>query len=266
MNALLAPWFFRNVTSVNGGPIARMSQRQMIDAWGQPSFECYAYLSEEFQRREHNHYYGSCEGGGAAPTLLEARHRAISEAIERWCYLYITQKTPELSCEYGFDVEPSTTGMAAFPSLFTSSARRIALLEAIERWSVTHWWKGDLAASNLPAQKASLPFCGVELLTPFEHATVVILWRTSTHSTTAFGFAAADSVDAAVRKAAVELVRNERILASIPPEAGNLSGSLREQRLQWFSRSEGFQRFKDRMECSENAKMISSEKCSNLKI
>ncbi len=82
VKALLAPWFYRNVFLQNGGPIARVSQRKINNAWNQQVFECYAYLAEEFEHRDGNIYYGKCQGGGTASTLLEATHRAISEGIE----------------------------------------------------------------------------------------------------------------------------------------------------------------------------------------
>src|ERR1022692_2454767 len=62
--------------------------------------------------------------------------------MERWAFR-VKVRAPDREL-YGFDIDESSNGMAAFPGLFHTEARKRALLEAVERASVIAWWEGVL--------------------------------------------------------------------------------------------------------------------------
>lgn len=239
----LAPWKYR---SVSQGPISRLSYRtsQLVD--GRPVFDAFAYLSHA-PKRDDMHIYGSADGNGTHATKQGAVHRAISEAMERWAF-YENCHSPARS-RYGFDIDPTTTGMAAFPGLNPRSARAAAWRETVERWSVAEWWRGHLshevfAIPNHPHLHA------LEIESRWTDTRSVIVWSDVPGSlSTAYGFAAGPTRALAVDKALTELTRNVRVLGlyfANSPER-NSPPTCTERRLLYFAGTEGAKDFQNRV-------------------
>lgn len=242
MGLSLAHWKYRNVS---GDLFARLSFRtsQLIDS--QPVFDAFAYLKAS-PARETFCVYGSADGNGTHATKQGAVHRAISEAMERWAY-YETRHSPAQQ-QYGFDLDPTTTGMAAFPGLSHRSARGAAYREAIERWSIAEWWRGHLGHKNfcIPAQPH---LKALEIESLWKNATTVILWsRVAGTGAMAYGFAAGATRELAVQKALVELTRNTRVLELYLSPTSNREQpkTSTERRLLYFAGQEGAKIFHDR--------------------
>ena len=104
-------------------------------------FQANAWLSDKIvSRRQKFALYSDADGTGTSDTPMVARYMAISETMERWAYRVKVRATDrEL---YGFDIDESSNGMAAFPGIFHTEARRRATLEAVERTSIIAWWEG----------------------------------------------------------------------------------------------------------------------------
>src|SRR5690606_18440018 len=75
--------------------------------------------------------YSNWDGTGSDIYLKLSFYKAVSEALERWCYYSVCDDD-----KYGFDLDKTTNGMAAFPSIFTKTVRENARFEAFERWSI----------------------------------------------------------------------------------------------------------------------------------
>jgi ribosomal protein S12 methylthiotransferase accessory factor YcaO len=236
----IAAWKYRNILSANNGPIARLSIRQTQTAdqhRNSDIFEALAYLAPQFRDSDRNPpiLYGDVDGTGSGPTALEALHRAISEAIERWAF-----HTEKHSGRYGFDVDAGTNGMAAFPQLWRDHARRIAELEALERWSLSAWWEGFIngAYSQSPIETCTI-------IEPSPGAFTAIL-SSETNGLFSYGFACAPTIATAKSRARTELRRNQRVIercAALGLGTYTTGLSLNERRLLWFSRPDGHHRF-----------------------
>lgn len=234
----LGAWKYRSILSKSGGPIERLASREIQLPTGQ-AFEVLAYLKPELTEVSQHQIYGSADGSGTDKRFSVACNKAISEALERWAFYNLCDS--EHAKLYGFDREPSTTGMAAFPGLFRNSAKRIAYFEAIERWSLTWWWENGLPSRRLDQIN------GIELITPWSsESSTVILWTDKAPH--AYGFAAGTHLKKAIAKAQIELQRNQVVLGN-----GDLPevDSIQEKRLINFAREEGFNLFMKRVEKSK---------------
>lgn len=241
----LAGFRYRNVLSAAGGPIDRL---EMSDAMvlGQRQILANAYLREGLVwPKEENPIYGPVHGSGTAASPMIARFMAISEAMERWAHWQLHRSSEK--ADYGFDVDPSSNGMAAFPGLFKRQARPGALLEAAERFNVLNWWEG-----RLPAEEAATPWAGVRAVAIRSGApgiTVILFKRTET-GLIAYGHAAAMDFARACRKAAVEMERN---VLGADAHAGEIAGHLPAdahpivRRNFFFARPEGHALFLERL-------------------
>jgi len=199
----LAAINYRDVFTSDGGPIERVSSGS-IDVLGKQAHQANAYLAAGLIRSKPAlSVYGNADGTGASNSAQVARHMAISEALERWAFYDLS--AGDESSKYGFDVDNSTNGMAAFPGLFKFQARKRAHLEALERWALVSWWSGLMHASML----------GVTALR-LEHGAkfgeVAILFRRSAAGHVSYGYSAGSTFRTAAARAAVELARNEFVV------------------------------------------------------
>ncbi len=178
-----------------------------------------------------------------------ARFIAISEALERWAYA-ATALSPERA-RYGFDVDPMSNGMAAFPGWRRAQARDTARLEAVERFSLTAWWEGCL-----PATQRATEWPGVTAVVIGEDpaSVTVVLHKRVAEGQHAYGHAAARTFSAACRKAAVELTRHERVVHGYRQKRtmGGIATAdptdLLECRSLYFASAAGHQAFLRRLE------------------
>lgn len=239
----LAAWRYRAAAAGKGGPIASLLDGPGTLWDGRPCREAFATLLPDLRRAAPRSLYGDADGQGTAPTRAEACHRAVSEALERWAF-YAASEGPD-KARFGFDVEPSTTGMAAFPGLTRAGARALARLEAVERWSVLEWWRGSLPSRRRAGP--GLPPGALEVHTPFARAAVAVVWTPPAEGRpAAYGFAAGPDFKRAAAKAGVELSRNARALAGAAAPSGP-----DERRLVYFSGPVGFARFTARVDAAE---------------
>lgn len=242
----LAPLKYSRVRAEAGGPIASVEVGQGVLFGGRRCYNASARLVDGLRPSSAVPLvlYSDDDGSGTDASRSVACYKAISEAIERWAFYSVSSS--QEAREFGFDVEPTTDGMAAFPGFGPSGARGTARAEALERWAVLEWWRGSLAARSRP-----VPFkgaSGLEILTPVRGCAVAILWTAGLECPgAAYGFAGAADFPAAAEKALVELSRNQRVLKArgartspAPPEAGG------ERRLVWFSEAQGHASFLER--------------------
>ena len=209
MDINLAPLRYRNILLIHGGPLDKIAVTD-IGTPEHPQYEAVAFLSPSHVPAWHRNspLYNTGHGGGTHRLRNVACHIAISEAMERWAFLQ-TVHGP-LAGRYGFDVEPSTSGMAAFPGLTTETARIRADWEAVERWALLEWWNGKLSATLTPGSSRTDGTLLLSLSAKDRRA--VILWSTLQGGNTAYGFAAADSTETAIKKARIEQARNVVVL------------------------------------------------------
>lgn len=241
----LASLRYRNVLVRHGGPVTAI-ETGLFPVRGRQVTLANARLRPGLTPKTPLALFSDADGTGTHPIPSVARHKAISEAMERWAF-HATVRS-ERAEKYGFDVDPSTTGMAAFPGLLRRQARRAAVLESIERFSLISWWEGwiegRLFDTDWPGVSA------VVINGPFGGLTVVAFARTAWGGYV-YGHAADESFGAACERAVVELARHEWILrgswlataAGEPPVASNIF----EQRCLFFATNEGHELFRERL-------------------
>lgn len=235
-----------NIFSSQGGPISELYSKPRQIAQDVNGFEAYAQICPDLMEyTNENFIYGHYAGTGSDKFKFIAQHKAISEALERWAFSQAISNGEK--ARYGFDVEPSTSGMAAFPGFTSRGAREIALFEAVERWSIVNWWNGNLASKAITVIDRANSCGVVEILTPWSKnsSTIILYSNCSNSSRTAYGFAAHQNRKLAITKAEIELFRNKLLLSNISPNL-NFSDLKRrnERRLIYFSSVEGHEHFK----------------------
>ena len=245
----LASLRFRNILSAEGGPIERL---ELADSalLGRRCFLANAYLREDLIAwRMSRVVYGSANGSGTDESPMVARFKAISEALERWAHMAVLTSADRDRC--GFDVDPSSNGMAAFPGLFRRQARVAAQMEASERFNLLSWWEGRLAALE---QDTKWPGVRAAVLCSDAPGVTVILFRQSPHGHYAYGHASGPDYDSACNRAAMEMERHDKVVARYAlvhtGEAGYAAPANAhpiEQRSVFFSTPQGHELFLERL-------------------
>lgn len=236
----LAAINYRDVLTSAGGPIDRV-QTGSLDVMGRQEPQAVAYLKPGLIRGKPAHsVYGNADGTGSHRSPQVARHMAISEALERWAFHETAQGDD--AAKFGFDVDSSTNGMAAFPGFFKGQARKRAYHEALERWALISWWSGHLKATLVG--DAMLGVTALRLEHSAKLGEVALLFRRSAAGHVSYGYSAGSSFRTAVARAAVELARNEFVvsyykLRSVAQEVPNYF----ERRCLYFAGEEGHAEF-----------------------
>jgi hypothetical protein len=206
----LAAFRYRACMAPAGGPVARIELADTT-VLGRREFLANAYLREGLADLPWKHeLFSNASGSGVSHSPMIARFMAISEAMERWAH-WQTHASAD-GDRYGFDVDPSTTGMAAFPGLFRRQARHGALMEACERFNLLNWWEG-----RLPAAETATEWLGVRaaVICSDVPGTTVIVFRHTPEGLVAYGHGSAMDYAGACRKAAVEMDRHAAVLARL---------------------------------------------------
>jgi len=233
---------FRNVLEEQGGPVERIEAGQFM-VRGRSWFQANAYLKPGFTPNRGPGLYSSADGSGANRCPVKAQHMAISEAMERWAYHATVGSTS--AADFGFDIDPSTNGMAAFPGLLARQARRRAYLEAIERYSIISWWEqlaeGRLISTDWPDVDAVLidgPDGGFTAIT-----------FTRTKDGYAIGHAADESISGACERAIVEMERHSRVVRywHAENEKSAKPAGVQDRRSLFFSTEEGMAQIRGRI-------------------
>lgn len=245
MDINLAPLRYRHVHKSHGGPIAEISVRE-TDLFGAPVYEAYTTLDAArtgLQPRQLE-IYGSCHGTGTSKRRSLAVYKAVSEALERWAWENSFENVV-LNKALRFDLDPSSTGFAAYPSISPRSARRKAFAEAVERISVAAWWEGKLRHETLVFPEDDVK--GIRIESPWKEHAIVALWSRVEEFVT-YGFACSSSAGAAITRAKVELCRNVDVLDQyLAQEGAPEPRSLLEKRLLHFAQDEGAKQFRKRL-------------------
>lgn len=215
---------------------------------GHRMFQANAFLREDLRTNaEENVIYGNPDGSGTALKPLVARHKAVSEALERWAFDEAVEGPGRE--RYGFDVDPSSNGMAAYPGLIAVQARWLAMAEAAERFALIGWWSGAL---DSVARGEVWP--GVEaweLENPLTDHRVVLLHALAEPGVHAYAHASAGSFKHACSRAAVELARSQFVLRRYAHRSrvGNLPPvrKMFEARCLHFSSELGYAEFQNRL-------------------
>jgi len=245
----LAAFRYRNILTQSGGPIERMQLADML-VLGRREFLANAFLREGLVGELwKDSVFNPASGSGTSPSPMVARFKAISEAMERWAHWEL--HTGADRHKYGFEVDPSSNGMSAFPGLFRRQARSGALMEAAERFNLLNWWEG-----HLPASESATRWPGVRSVTICSQAPgiTVILFKRTEQGFTAYGHGAAMDYDAACLKAATEMERHALIIARFAhAHAGRLCDQLPpdahpiERRSLFFATEAGHELFLERV-------------------
>ena len=241
----LAPLRFRNVLEAQGGPIAKIESGS-FSMRGRPVVLANATLVSGLVRKGSLVLFSSADGTGTDPVANVARHKAVSEALERWAF-HATVRSGAAS-DFGFDVDPSSNGMSAFPGLRPRNARRSAVLEAVERYCLISWWEGHAAAEPIETDWPGVKAVAIE--GPFGGVAVVVYARTPWGGYV-YGHAAEESFSAACERAVAELSRSERILRSawlaVAAGATVAPSNIFERRCLFFASEEGHALFQERL-------------------
>lgn len=241
----LAPMRYANILAQPGGPI-ELLELGILKTESGHLIHVNASLSGIYNlTRERTHFFSEADGSGVNQHVLLAKYKAISEALERWAYYYLNQIGYLRT--YGFDIEPSTTGMAAYPGLFAFQARKRAKLEAEERFCVNAWWRGRLRGEVSEHGGHSV----LEIENPISRSRVILTWKEYAPGRWAYGSAAGRTWKRAhegawqeMELSALALARSEGIdLAGVKslPNAG-------ERQLLYYSLPEGYARFRERLD------------------
>lgn len=245
-----APVKYANCFESEGGPIFSIEESK-VDINGVKLYVANARLADVNRPAQHKHIiFSPVDGTGIDGSQIGARHKAISEAIERWAH-YQSTHTSEKK-DYGFNVDPTSNGMAAFPGLFARQARKYAFREAVERFSLIAWWHG---LSKLKENCDNVDGIRMFLLDqPFKDHKMVITQRATDKGYTAFGYGCAKNLLEAREGAISEMERSRILLESFFKrnpgfEIGDLSTipDYMERRLVYFSMPEGVAEFEDKL-------------------
>lgn len=241
----LAPFRYRDVLADHGGPIAKIESGP-FSVRAKPVTQALAWLTPGLTRKRTGAVYGSADGSGTHAVPSVARHKAVSECLERWAFHATV--CSERAAEFAFDVDPTTNGMSAFPGLLRRQARRSAVLEAIERHCVFAWWEGRAEGRRFDTDWPGVSAVAID--GPFGGVTVIAFAKTAWGGY-AYGHAAEESFGAACERAIVELAQHERHLRSVwlSKTAREFVAPLRlmERRCLFFASAEGHELFQQRL-------------------
>ena len=241
----LAPFRYRDVLAAHGGPIGKIESSR-VSVRGKPMIQANAWLAPGLTRKRNGVLYSSADGSGTHAVPSVARHKAVSECLERWAF-HATVRS-ERAAEFGFDVDPTSNGMSAFPGLLRRQARRSAVLEAIERHCIFAWWEGRIEGRQFDTDWPGVSAVAID--GPFGGVTVIAFAKTEWGGY-AYGHAAEESFGAACERAIVELARHEWLLRSVwlARAAGETVAPthLLERRCLFFASDAGHELFRARV-------------------
>jgi hypothetical protein len=247
----LAPLKYANCFQADGGPIQTLEE-SCFEIKGEQYAVVNATLAPGLTRKDgRNNLYSSADGSGVHRNPVTARHIAISEALERWAHSQTWNSAH--AADFGFDQDPSSNGMAAFPGFFPQQARAYALNEAVERFTLLAWWEGMTDAH--PVSVTGWMGEAYRIRQPFPGFEVVLLRRFDEETRyPCYGYGSGKNLFQAAQRAEMELERSRFVLGRFFQrnpgfEMGDLSilKDYLEKRLVYFSLPEGARAFEERM-------------------
>lgn len=240
----LAAIRYSDVFVQDGGPIHALFTGD-LQVFGRAFRQANAFLRPEIAIGKGGPMvFGQADGTGVDQDPSVACHIAVSEALERWAFLALQDAAGDGA--YGFDVDRTSSGMAAFPGISKKSAQQRALLDAIERHTVVAWWDG-----RLPGETGHTPLPGVQMVRIHHdagNAEVVVLARSS-RAGHFYGHAVGRTLSEAVDRAAVNLARSEATLVTHRARGAlGAAADFRERRALFFSTPAGAEAFERRLQ------------------
>ena len=250
----LAPWFYRKLLGEND-IIELIESFEVNLLTGENVHESNVFLQKNRIPSwvSQSQLYKNCDGSGTSIYKNIAVYKAISEALERLAF-YEMADTHEK--EFSFDVNPTTTGMAAYPHFFTNFARNNAMIEAVERWAIHQFNFKKLPIKKHLSLIENLDH--FEIVNPLNHSVSILAFKLK--DIYAYGFAGGLDIKHSYEKALIELDRNIRVLKK-KRERGmdNISlSSSNEKTLSFFSTIEGFQHFQEIVKMSPQIIQVKS--------
>jgi len=245
----LAAFRYRKIMADAGGPIAKLVVWD-TSVLGIRQFQANAYLRGDLIAwQTSSEVFSDAAGSGIADSPMVARYKAISEAIERWAHMTVVS-SPERG-SYGFDVDPSSNGMAAYPGIRQRQARPAAFWEAVERFNVLSWWEGRLDGTQAATRWPGVQAVVIQSELP---GVTVILHRQSAHGHHAYGHAAGPDLETACERAAMEMERHDTVVRQYllvhSGTAENFASTTvhaSERRSVYFAQQEGHEKFLGRL-------------------
>jgi hypothetical protein len=213
-----------------------------MEVFGRTLYQANARLKEGLAPRPILQLYSDADGTGMHRSAAIARHIAISEALERWAYAETIRSS--IAPRFGFAIDASTNGMAAFPGIGKRQARINARFEAMERHCLLSWWE-----ELIDGKWRDTPWTGVKALElpAAMGMSVVLLHARSRFGFYAYGHAGGCTFDDACKKASLELVRHEWTLRAWQDRKITLTPEEPFENRSWFfSTDEGHQLFLER--------------------
>jgi len=236
----LAPWYYRKLfqekTIISHFDYYSV---QLFDH--QQYFESNAFLNKNIRPNWliESKIYKNSDGTGTDRFKNIAAYKAVSEALERYAFYFYADQNNEKYC---FDIDPTTTGMAAFPHFSTKYARANARQEAIERWAIH-----EFNRNHLPVKFQDLTYPNLkayELIVPFNDVKVCIL-SLNENGFFSFAFAAGVTFEKAIARAKIELNRNRTVIKKAKEKGLSEFTEPVDKTLYYFSSDEGTQKFNE---------------------
>jgi len=228
---------------LNGGPVERLLTGK-IWSGGRQMWQANATLTEGLAARQSRVIYGHADGSGSSDSESVATHMAISEAMERWAYFQTVKHRHERD-EYGFRVDPSSNGMAAFPGFIARQARRSARLEGIERFALLSWWEGHLDGYVIDTD---WPGISAVIIPGETGGFVAITFKKNSDYGYFFGHGAEETISEACRRGMTEMERHERVIKRWrESRASDAPTELLERRSLFFAGAKGAALFEQRL-------------------
>lgn len=235
----LAPLSYLNIMAEHGGPISEFKTTRTNIDFSNMGYKTLVRLNNELvPSRPQLTFYSDYDGTGSDIYQKVSFYKAVSEALERWCFFCCSS-----SKNYGFEIDQTTNGMAALPSLFSNGARENAQFEAFERWSILHWWHGLIHNSAIDEFEYGK---AIYITHPQGQMFTAITFSCCSNGRYVYGFGTASSKEAAKQRAVIELKRNYDLVSSIHENDINRIqniGNIIEKRLLYFSEGEKHNEF-----------------------
>lgn len=240
-----APWYYRNLLeNKNIIETAEFFKAEMLS--GEILFEVICSLNENLRPSwvSRSDVYNNCDGSGTSPYKNIAVYKAISEALERWAF-YEAADSREAR-KLCFDINPTTTGMAAYPGITASGARLKAIQEANERWALHEFWRGNLPVIEHPNSLENLRH--FEIRVPIDNCHISLL-SFKKGDQYLYSFAAENTIEESFKHALVELARNIRVMAKLENVSTDINTfkDMSDKRLFYFSTQEGQDLFNEKV-------------------
>lgn len=235
----LAPWYYRKLLAKNkiiSNP--EFFEIELLDKTHQ--YEAVVSLQESLRPSwlSHSEIYRNCDGSGTDQYKNIAVYKAISEALERFAFY---QAADNYEKRYCFDINPTTTGMAAFPHFRSKYARSNAMAEAVERWAIHEFNRMNLPIKTHPTSIENLKH--YELITPYKNIKVSLIVHNNNFYS--YSFAGGQSLNHSFKRALIELDRNIRVLEKYYQKGRqekNLETTV-DKTISFFSTQDGYEKF-----------------------